>query len=85
MQGARKRLQLQGVCRGTRGVSEADLQEVILNVPIEGPAQAHRVLLPELRHLQVEAELTPVVLQPQALRGFYLQEHGGQLLDMEHI
>lgn len=66
-------------------VSVAHLQEVILNVAVEGSAQPHRVVLPPLVRLQVEAELRPAVLQLQAERRPHLEEHGGQLLDVEDI
>lgn len=61
------------------------LQEVILNVAVEGAAQAQCVILPQLVSLQVEPELSPTVLQTKAKRRLHLEEHGRQLLDVEHI
>lgn len=52
------------------------LQEVILDVAVEGATQAHRVVLPQLVGLQVEAELGPAILQAQAERRLHLEEHG---------
>lgn len=61
--------------RGQRSAG-AHLQEVILNVAVEGATQAHRVVLPELIGLQVEAKLHPAVLQTEAERRPHLEEHG---------
>lgn len=61
------------------------LQEVILNVAVEGAAQAHCVILPQLLSLQVEAKLLPAVLQTQAECRLHLEEHGRQLLDVEDV
>lgn len=70
--------------RGQRSAS-THLQEVILNVAVESAAQAHRVVLPQLVGLQVEAKLLPAVLQTQAERRLHLEEHGRQLLDVEDV
>lgn len=86
--GACSLLKVEGVTRGRgRGQRSAGthLQEVILNVAVEGAAQAHCVILPQLVSLQVEPELGPAVLQTKAKRRLHLEEHGRQLLDVEHI
>jgi len=70
--------------RGQR-LAGTHLQEVILNVAVEGAAQPHRVVLPQLVGLQVEAELRPAVLQTQAERRPHLDKHGRQLLDVEDV
>lgn len=56
-----------------------------MDVAVEGATQAHRVVLPLLVGLQVEAELLPAVLQAQAERRLHLEEHGRQLLDVEDV
>ena len=61
------------------------LQEVILSVAVEGAAQAQAVVLPGGVQAQVEAELSPAVVELQAQGGADLQEHGGQLLDLEQL
>lgn len=61
------------------------LQEIILDVAIEGAAEADRVVLPALVGLKVEAKLGPAVLQTQAQGRLHLQEHGGQLLDVDQV
>ena len=66
-------------------IGRTHLQKVVLNVAIESATQADRVLLPQLVHLQVEAELAPAVLKSQPGGRSHLQEHGGQLLDVEHV
>lgn len=60
--------------RGQRSAS-THLQEVILNVAIEGAAQPHSVILPRLIRLQVEAKVFPTVLKTQAKRRPHLEEH----------
>ena len=61
------------------------LQEVILSVAVEGATQAQAVVLPGCVQAQVEAELLPAVVELQAQGCAHLQEHGGQLLDLEHL
>lgn len=61
------------------------LQEVVLYVAVEGAAQANHVVLPPPLSLQVQAELRPAVLQPQAKGRRHLQEHRRQLLDEELV
>lgn len=51
------------------------LQEVVLNVAIEGAAQPHCIILPQLIRLQVKAKLLPAVLQTQAERRPHLDKH----------
>lgn len=65
--------------------AQTHLQEVILNVAIEGAAQAQSVVFPQLAGLQVEAKLCPAVLQTQAEHRLHLKEHGRQLLDVEEV
>ena len=61
------------------------LQEVILSVAVEGATQAQAVILPGGVQAQVEAEFRPAVVELQAQGSANLQEHGGQLLDLEHL
>ena len=61
------------------------LQEVILSVAVEGATQAQAVILPGGVQAQVEAEFRPAVVELQAQGSANLQEHGGQLLDLEHF
>lgn len=61
------------------------LQEVILNVAVEGATQPHRVVLPQLVGLKVQTKLLPAVLQAQTERRLHLEEHGWQLLDVEDV
>lgn len=73
-----------GSGRGQRSAN-THLQEVILDVAVEGAAQPHRVVLPHLVGLQVETKLLPAVLQTQPKRRLHLEEHGWQLLDVEGV
>jgi len=71
--------------RGSGVGGRPHLQEVVLDVAVEGAAQARRAVPPQLVGLQVETELPPAVLQAQAKRRLHLEERGRQLLDVEDV